>query len=97
MTPQEKEALVAECRASGTTAKAWCEEKGIPYGRYMNWAREVNRKANHDPQQWADVTLVKEQPCDEIKIQCGKWSIGIKSGFDSNVLTEVLKAMDTVC
>ncbi|WP_407928955.1 IS66 family insertion sequence element accessory protein TnpA [Heliobacterium mobile] len=35
MTRREKQALVAECRASGLTAKAWCEEKGIDYRQYV--------------------------------------------------------------
>lgn len=29
MTKEEKTALVAECRASGMTAREWCQLKGV--------------------------------------------------------------------
>ncbi|MGI6650022.1 MAG: IS66 family insertion sequence element accessory protein TnpA [Bacillota bacterium] len=35
MDKNEQQALVVECRASGMTAKAWCEAKGINYHRYL--------------------------------------------------------------
>lgn len=38
---REQLALVAECRGSGMTAKAWCELKGIEYHRYIAWASRL--------------------------------------------------------
>ena len=38
MDKSEKEAPVAECRASCITAKEWCEAKGIKYRSYIDWA-----------------------------------------------------------
>ncbi|MZP31443.1 hypothetical protein GTO91_17260 [Heliobacterium undosum] len=49
MTTQEQLAIVTECRASGMTAKTWCEEKGIDYRQYVIWATKLNKKANHIP------------------------------------------------
>ncbi|MBM7866644.1 hypothetical protein GTO89_08505 [Heliobacterium gestii] len=97
MTSQEQLAIVTECRASGMTAKAWCEERGINYRQYVTWATKLNNKSNHPPQQWADVTLVKERADSEIKIQCGKWIISVDHGFSPVLLTDVLKAMDALC
>jgi len=56
MTKEEKEAIVAECRASGMTAKEWCQLKGIEYRKYCTWATRVNRKARKNEQgRWAKI------------------------------------------
>ena len=98
MDKQEQQALVAECRASGMTAKAWCETKGIKYSRYLNWATKVNREEQHSPQQWADVTIKKEEHTPgEIRLNCGKWTICVESGFSPALLADILKVVDDVC
>ncbi|KJS16097.1 MAG: hypothetical protein VR69_10880 [Peptococcaceae bacterium BRH_c4b] len=73
MTKTERLALVKECRVSGITAKAWCKAKGIQYRQYVAWATKLNREENQiQPQQWADVTLAKEESStDEIRLSCG--------------------------
>jgi len=98
LTKQERQALVAECRASGMTAKAWCETKGIKYRQYLGWATRVNREGQHQPQQWADVTMVKEEHAiGEIKLNCGKWTICVGTGFSPSLLTDVLRVVDGLC
>ncbi len=98
MNKQERQALVAECRASGMTAKDWCKAKGIDYRQYLGWATRVNREAQHTPQQWADVTLTKEKcPTEEIKLACGKWTICVGTGFSPTLLADVLRVVDSVC
>ncbi|MCB8815821.1 IS66 family insertion sequence element accessory protein TnpA [Desulfosporosinus shakirovi] len=52
---------MAECRASGLTAKAWCEAKDINYQRYVTWASKLNKEGQHKPQQWADVKMEREE------------------------------------
>jgi len=55
-------ALVAECIASGMTAKEWCRLKGIEYRKYCEWATRVNRKTRQEELgQWADVTIAKQE------------------------------------
>lgn len=72
----EQQALVVECRASGMTAKAWCEAKGIEYRRYVTWATKLNREGQHKRRQWVDVTMTKEDhSTSEIRLNCGKWTI----------------------
>jgi len=97
----EKEALVAECRASGITAKAWCEDKGIKYRSYIDWASKINKENRQSPPdvlQWAEVTISKQEPSSgEIKLICGKWTISVNSGFSASLLAEVLKVVDEVC
>lgn len=98
MTKQERQALVAECRASGMTAKAWCETKGIEYRKYLGWATRMNREGQHQVQQWADVTMAKEaSSTNEIKLNCGKWTIHVEPGFNPVVLADILRVVDSVC
>jgi len=95
---EQQAALVAECRASGMTAKAWCEAKGILYQRYVTWATKLNREGQHEPQQWAAVTMVKEErTASEIRLSCGKWTICLENGFSPSLLADILKVLDAVC
>jgi transposase-like protein len=100
MTKAEKMELVKECRTSGITAKAWCQEKGIQYRQYIAWATELNRERSKqiEPREWASLTLVKEEEgTNEIKINCGKWTIYIGSGCNPAILADVLKVIDAIC
>lgn len=95
----ERQALVEECRASGMTAKAWCERKGINYRHYVGWATKLNRKVHQQEiQQWADVTITKqERATDEIRLKCGKWTICVGAGFSPTLLADILKVVDAIC
>ncbi|WP_227765703.1 IS66 family insertion sequence element accessory protein TnpA [Zhaonella formicivorans] len=102
MDAKERQVLVAECRASGMTAKAWCEQKGIKYRQYVSWASKVNRKnqmvTEHGKQQWAAVTLPKEeQVAGRIKLNCGKWTIHADPGLNLALLADVLKVVNSLC
>jgi hypothetical protein len=98
MNKQERQAIVAECRTSGMTAKAWCETKGIDYRRYVDWATKINKEEQPEPQQWAAVTMTKDEPAtDEIRLNCGKWIICVRTGFSPALLADVLRVVDAVC
>jgi len=95
---QDHELLVAECRASGMTAKAWCELKGIQYKCYCRWATKANKKTENPHQKWAEVTLIEEKnSSSEIQINCGKWNIYVESGFNPTLLADVLRVVDKLC
>lgn len=38
---QEWKEQVANCRSSGKSVRAWCEENGVGYKTYYRWEREV--------------------------------------------------------
>lgn len=99
MTKREQQAaLVVECRASGMTAKAWCEGKGIEYRQYLTWATRLNRESQPGPQLWADVTITKDEcAISEIRLNCGKWTICVGTGFSPALLADVLRVVDDVC
>ena len=98
MNKLEQRARVTECRASGIKAKAWCEAKGIEYRQYVYWATKMNRESQPKPQQWAHVTMTKEESSTtEIRLQCGKWTICLETGFNPILLADILKVVGMVC
>ena len=102
MDAKEQHALVAECRASGMTAKAWCQQKGIKYRQYLSWATKINRKEQKaiEPgkQQWAAVKLTEEEHATgQIRLNCGKWTIQLDSVSSLALLKEIIKAVDSLC
>lgn len=99
MKKVEQRALVAECRASGMTAKEWCEANCIEYRLYLSWASKINREGSESqPRQWADITILKEETAmSEIRLSCGKWTICVENGFSAALLSDVIKVIDTVC
>ncbi len=98
MDKNEQQRLVAECRASGMTAKAWCEIQGIPYRQYVNWAIKVNRQVKQNKQQWVEIAPDKsDSPVDDVKLNCGKWSICVRAGFNPALLADIIKIVDGIC
>ena len=65
-TSAERQELVEECRQSGRPKRLWCQEKGIPYTTFANWAKKVTRESSTDTRpaqsvEWAAVMApVKE-------------------------------------
>ncbi len=98
MIKKEHRDLVNECRASGMSAKTWCESQGIQYRRYLTWATQLNKESVNEPQKWANVTLLQEKsPVNEIKLNCGKWTICVEPGFSPSLLGDVLKVVNSAC
>ena len=71
----DQERLVSECRASGKSAKAWCESKGISYSTYMGWAKPEKHEAQAKPETtareqdqpepsvtWAELDVTSDEP-----------------------------------
>jgi hypothetical protein len=99
MKKEEREALVAECRASGMTAREWCRLKGIKYTRYCSWATRVNRETRQvEQQQWAYVTVTKEDCSNNgIKLHYGNLIISVEPGFNPTLLADILKVVHALC
>ena len=103
MDSDERQRLVDECRSSGLTAKAWCEQKGVPYRKYVGIATQVNRngKAEGGKQRWVALEppgkARVEERADEICLEYGKWRIRIGSGASPALFVDVLRAVSASC
>lgn len=90
---------VVECRSRGMSAKAWCEQAGIKYTRYMSWASRYNREEKQPESKWAEITVSPSPSIadSEVKIVCNKWTVVVSPGFDPSLLTDVLKTVSSIC
>lgn len=88
----EQMSLVAECRASGLSAKVWCEQQAIVYKTYMNWSRNANQ-GQQEPacSQWAEISVTPTPSA--MEIHCGKCTLTVKDGFNPQLLGAILHVM----
>jgi transposase-like protein len=85
--------IVAKRESSGISIKTWCEQNGLNHSTYQYWAR----KFKDEKREWAKVDVPAATVSKEIKIYCNKWTIIANEGVTVSLLTDVLKAVDSVC
>ena len=98
------QARVAEYEASGLTMRKWCERNGFRDGQLRYWLKKA-RDAGQN-QSWARVELVGEGVADAanpavmstgLTVRVGAATIEVRSGFDSALLSEVLRVVVATC
>jgi len=70
-TTAERHKLDEECRQRGKPKRLWCEEKGIPYTTFANWAKKVSRESTADTEpaqsvKWAAVMATAIESCEPV-------------------------------
>jgi hypothetical protein len=108
MTRAEREALVRECRASGQSARAWCQGRGISYRSYMNWVKLIPKETaaregapSEARQEWVAVSAAigssGKTGSRPIRLECGAWAVIVEGGFEPEALRAVLRAVTSCC
>lgn len=109
-TEAERRRYVEECRNSGKPRRTWCKENGIPYTTFANWAKNIHLHEQSETAQivqWADVTpRTAIAGCHEgengnlapskIRLVAGCFEINVDQGFDTDVLTSVLRVVSRI-
>lgn len=85
--------VIEKCQVSGISIKSWCEQNGLKYSSYLYWARKIK----NETREWAQVNVQAATVSKEIKICCNKWTIIADEGVSIGLLTNVLKAVNSVC
>lgn len=88
---------VESYRNSGMTARVWCEENQVSIHTLKYWIQKLNRqeKVHHNPK-W--VSLVQEQTLSySITIHIGSAALEVNSGFDPQLLAQVIKVLQATC
>lgn len=85
--------VIEKCQSSGISIRSWCEQNGLKYSSYLYWARKIKS----DTREWGQVNIQTATVSKEIKICCKKWTIIADEGVSIRLLTDVLKAVDSVC
>ena len=87
------ERRIADYRASGLTAAAWCAREGITVSQLKYWIQKARKAAKEvGAPKWTRVEVAPESPAaSKITINVGAARIEVESGFDSLLLSEVLR------
>lgn len=89
---REWSALVAECRGSGMTVKAWCAEHGVTYSQYYRWQRKVY-EAMQEPE-FVEITApAAEAPSPAVSVKLRNASVEVYIGCDAALAEAVLRAL----
>ena len=87
---------LADQRASGLSAAAWCRKKGVPYSSFMNWKRLLRESGEvSEPEQslFQELVLAGPGPASapiEVCLASGV-SIRVPAGADRETLRLVLE------
>ena len=84
-------------RNSGKTAQIWCDENQLNIHTLKYWIQKLNRQEkDSNVPQW--VSLIQDQPASaSLTIRVGSASIDITSGFDSQLLRQVVGILKETC
>ena len=102
---------VAEYESSGLTMRAWCERNGFRDGQLRYWLKKARETGfiEKSGTSWACVDLVddgvsisSETGADvtltsQVTIRVGAATIEVHPGFDSALLSEVLRVVTSTC
>ncbi|WP_240421794.1 IS66 family insertion sequence element accessory protein TnpA [Paenibacillus periandrae] len=78
-------------QASGQTMKAWCGEQNLTVHQLKYWLYKAHKQQNPAPAQttFRAVTVTPPEPeSDPLWVQIGPARIGVRSGFQPNLLRE---------
>jgi hypothetical protein len=99
---KEWEQRIAEFRASGQTAVAWCAAHDVNLHRFRYWLRKfpTKRATESTPSvRWLSVK-VDEPPVAEdgiLLVRVGSASIEVKPGYNPTLLRQVVQTLATLC
>lgn len=99
---KEWEKTIASYRSSGQTASRWCSENDVGYHALKYWIKKIKKEtaiASPEPT-WVDIdtsSIKKSVVETSIMIRIGHASIELKSGFNANLLTQVVQTLSSLC
>lgn len=88
----EWSALVAECRDSSMTVKAWCETHGVTRSQYYRWQRKVY-EAMQEPE-FVEITApASEVPSPAVSVKLRNTRVEMHNDCDGALAEAVLRAL----
>jgi len=98
---QEWEKRIAEYRASGQSVKEWCIANGVKPQRLWYWLRRTRENLETRSTTWLPVEVgspfLGEQANAGLVVRVGKASIEVKPGFDTELLSTVVRVLSGIC
>lgn len=95
------ESRIAEFKASGQTAKAWCAAQELKVHQLYYWFRKFKSENKYVEKelQWLSVeigALETTEPQEALPIRVGKATIEVRRGFDPQLLLDVVKTLSVL-
>lgn len=96
---------IKECRQSGLSVKAWCQQNGLKSSAYYYWVKRFKvseQQEATDNNTFAEVILLPQSQSNsqnalplkaELSLSFGNYSISIPNGFDPETLAEIVKVL----
>jgi hypothetical protein len=99
---QEWETRITDYRASGQSAKEWCAANDVqPHQLWYRLRQENTRKtASVTSTRWLSVAVQPspgEHDNDALVIRVGEACIEVRSGFDPDLLSGVVRVLSVLC
>lgn len=98
-TAKEWKQYIEDYRSSGLTATAWSEKNKKSVHKLRYWITQFNKENKKvQEKQWISVPIKKQCPDElhpSINLKIGFITIEVNSGFDKNVLMDVLSVVQS--
>jgi len=101
MKKEEKQSYwskkVAEFTRSGKTKEEWCIKKNISLKQFNYWLKQFSKEPTET--QWMPVKIKEENKhltVAPLNIKIGEISIEVSTGFDKELLAEVLNTLKSL-
>lgn len=98
---QEWEKRITAYKSSGQSVREWCAANGVKSERMWYWLRRVRSQGSGEQSaSWLQAvvsfgTVPGEQA--GLIVRVGKAGIEVKSGFDPDLLSQVVRALSATC
>ena len=98
MTKYDRENLwehrMAAYKASGQSARRWCDENEVNVTQLYYWLKKENAPAEHV---WLPVEIKEPGTDRTINVRVGEVTVEVKPGFDPDLLLRVVKTLGALC
>ena len=99
MTKVERQNLwaarLADFKASGQSARAWCAGQGVNPRQLWYWLKKEKEESAEPKLSWLPLNLSDTSFQNALVIRVGRVAIDVKPGFDPQLLLEVVKTLVT--
>ncbi|MCF6178686.1 MAG: hypothetical protein L3J63_04780 [Geopsychrobacter sp.] len=83
---------VSACRESGLSIAAWCRDHAVNYHRFLYWRKRLALPVVQQPARFVELEFAAAP----LALSCNGVYVHVASGFDGNLLGEVLTVLKRV-
>lgn len=84
---------IAECRSSGMTVRAWCQERNFSEKTYYYWQHRIFKAMTEQPA-FAEISIASKQPTTvAATVRMSEAAVDIYTGADVATIETVLRIM----